>query len=472
MRTSLQRRESEPNREVSSATVRPAAKAKRVLIISSHFPPERAAGVHRILRLVNQLRTAAWPVAVLTVDPQYYRAGTPVDESLGDRLPDGVQVYRTKVVRGLTAAAFWRRQLARSVSGAARRLFKPAIRKSSKHDPLRITKTAPQKRPMVDGEIGWLLPAIRQGTTIVRRHKPEIIFSSAPPFTCHLIAAWLARRHSIRWVADFRDPWARSPWKRAELTDSWWKGRFRQWLERLVIEKADVVLLNTSSLHDEFAAHYGRRIARKFYTVTNGYDADVLTPYLHLARPRSSRLVLTHAGSLYRQRDPRPLVRAVASAIAKGRIAADGIELNFVGTVSPQFHLAETIGDLKLGPAVRLTLPVDHERSLQHLVESDVLIVIQPGTGVQVPVKLYEYLPFRKPILALAPSGALSTIVEDSGLGLVVDPDDADALEDAICHLYEHRHQLAERFRANAAYIAKFDGAVVSRQLQRILESL
>ena len=89
-----------------------------------------------------------------------------------------------------------------------------------------------------------------------------------------------------------------------------------------------------------------------------------------------------------------------------------------------------------------------------------------------VPVKLYEYLPFRKPILALAPSGALSAIVEDSGLGLVVAPDDTDAIEDAICHLYEQRHRLAERFRADSSYIAQFDGAVVSRQLQGILETL
>ena len=474
MHTNLQRREPEPNLEGSAEveSVRPAAPAKRVLVISSKFPPERAAGVHRILRLVNQLRTTAWPVTVLTMDPQYYRAGTSVDESLVDRLPDGVQIYRTKAHRGLTAAKRWRRQLALAVSGGMRRLFKSATKGSSTPDRLRVTKTARAKRPIVDSEIGWFLPAVRQGATIFGRHNPEIIFSSGPPFTSHLIAAWLARRHHVRWVADFRDPWARAPWKRAELTDSWWKGRLWQRLERLVVEQADAVILNTSFLRDEFAAHYGPRIARKFHAVTNGYDAELLKPYLHLAPPRSSRLVLTHTGSLYDQRDPRPLVRAVASAIAKGRIAADGIELNFVGTASPQFHLAETIGDLKLGSAVRLTPSVHHERSLQYLVESDVLIVIQPGTDLQVPVKLYEYLPFRKPILVLAPTGALSTIVEDSGLGLVVAPDDAAAIEDAICHLYEHRHRLAERFRADSAYIAQFDGAVVSRQLQGILETL
>ena len=98
--------------------------------------------------------------------------------------------------------------------------------------------------------------------------------------------------------------------------------------------------------------------------------------------------------------------------------------------------------------------------------------MIQPGTALQVPVKLYEYLPFEKPILALAPAGAVTTIAEGSGLGVVVDPGDMAALEEALCQLYEHRDRLDERYRPDPEYIARFDGKAVSRQLQGILEAL
>jgi glycosyltransferase involved in cell wall biosynthesis len=487
VRINLQRRDPERNRpgrtNVVALHVRSEKvwfqRPRRVLVVSSHFPPERAAGVHRILRTVKQLRASKWPVSVLTVDPHYYRAGTPLDENLLGRLPDGLEVYRSRVLRGLTIAARWRRQLKNAIVAGVRRLFGDAA-----------TSSAPQsssgpsaglgasekpavstKRPYVDSEIGWFLPAIRQGTRVIARHKPDIIFSSAPPFTCHLVAGWLARRHGIRWVADFRDPWARSPWKRADITDPW-KLRLREWLERLVIERADAVILNTPLLRDEFAEYYGPELARKFHTITNGYDAEHLTPILRPVVRRSSRLVLTHAGSLYRQRDPRPLVHAVASAIKKGRIDADLVELNFIGTVAPQFQLAETIRELNVASSVRLTPPVSHERCLQYLLESDVLIVIQPGTRLQVPVKLYEYLPFKKPILALAPAGALTQIAEQSGLGVVIDPEDTSALEDAICDFYEHRDCLDERFRADVSYIAKFDGDAISRELQKVLEEV
>ncbi len=481
MRTNLQHRERPSNRAGTSAKIAvfprpsrvPPPTAKRVLIVSSHFPPERAAGVHRILRTIKQLRASAWPVAVLTVDPRYYRAGAPVDAALMDRLPEDVEVHRTRVLRGLTIAARWRRQFLQGIRRIVSRVLTRGGRRVSEWNlsPSVPPKAASAKRPYIDTEIGWFLPAISEGARAIARHKPEVIFSSAPPFTCHLVAAWLAWRHRITFVADFRDPWARSPWKRADLGDSW-KLRLREWLERMVIKRADAVILNTPLLQDEFAAHYGPTLARKFHTVTNGYDAEHLTPFLRPVLRASTRLVLTHAGSLYRQRDPRPLVQAVASAIAKGRIARDGLELHFVGTVSPEFRLAETIREFDLGSTVRLTPPVPHERCLQYLLESDVLIVIQPGTRLQVPVKLYEYLPFRKPILALAPAGAVTTIADQSGLGVVVSPDDVDAIEEAICQMYEHRHRLDERFRPDSEYIERFDGRAVSRALQTIFEGL
>jgi glycosyltransferase involved in cell wall biosynthesis len=464
-------------------------------VVSSHFPPERAAGVHRILRTVKQLCASKWPVAVLTVDPRFYRAGTPLDDHLLGRLPDGIYVHRARVLRGLTTLARWRRQVRQAISSSVHRLFRRRIAPVFAEDSATAGKPgAPvsTKRPYVDSEIGWFFPAIREGKKVIAQHEPDIIFSSAPPFTCHLVAGWLARRHGIKWVADFRDPWARSPWKRADLTDPW-KLRLREWLERLVIERADAVILNTEALRDEFAEYYGPRLALKFHTITNGYDAEALMPVLSggplFRNPRggfieqapfsvrralkpSSRLVLTHAGSLYRQRDPRPLVRALASAIRKRRIAADGMELNFIGTVAPQFGLADTVRELQLESSVRMTPPVPHQQCMQCLLESDVLIVIQPGTRLQVPVKLYEYMPFRKPILALAPSGALTAIAEGSGLGVVVDPEDAAGIEEALCEFYDNRDRLADRFRADIDYSARFDGEAVSRQLQQILEEM
>ena len=141
----------------------PPPTAKRMLVVSSHFPPERAAGVHRILRTIKQLRASAWPVAVLTVDPRYYRAGAPVDAALLDRLPEGVEVHRTKVLRGLTIAARWRRQFLQGI----RRIVSRVLTRGGR----RVSEWNLSPRGAPEGGVGQT-PVYRYGDRLVPAGDP------------------------------------------------------------------------------------------------------------------------------------------------------------------------------------------------------------------------------------------------------------------------------------------------------------
>ena len=66
--------------------------------------------------------------------------------------------------------------------------------------------------------------------------------------------------------------------------------------------------------------------------------------------------------------------------------------------------------------------PCSHHESLRLLAASHVLVVIQPVTTLQIPVKLYEYVGLRRTILALAEEGAVARLVRGGGFGLVVSP--------------------------------------------------
>ena len=81
---------------------------------------------------------------------------------------------------------------------------------------------------------------------MIRQRKIDAVLSSAPPFTCHLIGHALRSLANVRWVADFRYPWARAPWGKGG------SARGHQWLESHVIGRADAVALNTPELHREF----------------------------------------------------------------------------------------------------------------------------------------------------------------------------------------------------------------------------
>ncbi len=445
---------------------------KRLLLISSHFPPDGAAGTHRVMRFTTHLYASGWDVSVLTMDPAYYLSGTQTDERLLAAIPGDIHIYRTKALRGVTALIRLRNRLSR-----ARRASQPPPATldtgGARHaSPSRRLKDAFTDLCAVpDRDVGWLWYAVRRGAQIIRRNGIDVILSSAPPFTCHVVADVLRGMYGRKWVADFRDPWSRSPWATPERAAGW-RGAVHRWLERRTVEHADAVILNTKRMHAEFTTYYGPSNARKFHTVTNGYDLELLQPYINTPKDHAGPLTLTHAGSFYRDRQPAALLTALASVIRQGRIPTDGILLHFVGAIAPRFEVPALISQLRLESVVRLTPPVPHHESLRSLSQSDVLLVVQPGTSLQVPVKLYEYMAFGKPILALADRGAVADLVDEGRLGLVVPPEDVTEIGNALCMLYEHRNRLSELFQPDEAYVKSFEGKILSMELQKILERI
>ena len=292
-----------------------------------------------------------------------------------------------------------------------------------------------------------------------------MVLSSAPPFTCHLIGHALKSLCGVRWVADFRDPWARAPWGKHG------SARAHRWLEAGVVKGADGVVLNTLELHREFADWYGPEIARRFHVVTNGYDADVLEPYAKALPAAAPPLILTHAGNLYGARDPLPLLHGLAKCLRDGGAPRNALRLNLVGRVAPRFDVDSVIARLELGDVVTRTPPVPHVQSLETLAASHVLVVIQPGTPLQIPAKLYEYVGLRRTILALADEGAVARVVRDGAFGLVVSPDDVHGIATALAHLYGHHRTLVQTSMDNS-FVSNFDARRQSENLRRILSTV
>jgi glycosyltransferase involved in cell wall biosynthesis len=437
--------------------------ARRLLIVSSHFPPDRSAGTHRVLRLANHLQSDGWTTSILTLDPAYYRSSIQVDDALNDRARADLTVVRTGAWRGATRLIRWRNRVIHkqpvTSNGGQRASGGGSGWKAWRRKATRGLFGFP------DDEVGWLGPALAEGLRLVRREGIDTILTSAPPFTCHLIGHALRSLCNVRWVADFRDPWARAPWGRPG------SARAHQWLESRVIARADAVVLNTPELYRDYAQHYGPGMARKFHVAANGFDADLLEPYARTDAVTTSPLVLTHAGNLYGARNPLPLLEGLAACLRNGDVPADGIRLALVGKIAGTFDIAATIERLGLSGVVTVTPPVSHETSLQLLAASHVLVVIQPDTALQVPAKLYEYIGLRRHILALADEGAVARIVREGDFGAVVAPADVDGIARALTRLYQQRERLVGAAAGNVN-VEKFDARFQSRLVSELLATL
>lgn len=439
----------------------------RALIVAYCFPPHAAIGTHRTLRLVSHLVDRGWHVDVLTVAEDTYLNGTPVDERLHERVPPSVRVIRSGAFRGFSKAGrFINRVRPTRVAGDAPAAHvSTAVHTSPRHrGALESMKLlAEELAALPDKEVGWLLPAVARGLRAFSGTPPHVIFSSAPPWTTHLAAGLLAYAFRCRWVADFRDPWVRSPWTRYRTGPG---KAIATRLEERVVRGADAVLFTTESARREFADHYGPELSDRFSVVFNGCDPEEFK--LTRAVRDEEHFTVLHAGTLYGGRSPVPLIHALGRLIANDPSAASRLRVRFLGATGfPGVDIFGLCAQQGLSEVVEFAPRVDRQESLNQMRRASALLILQAGTAMAIPGKLYEYLAAGRPIFALCEEGEMADFIRVNRLGIAVGPTDEAEIERGLRELLDA--PLDSWARPHASL---FDGRLRAAEMGAILESL
>jgi glycosyltransferase involved in cell wall biosynthesis len=411
----------------------PHARKRRVLAIAHNFPPAASIGTMRPLRLVKRLSAQEWDVTVLMASPRTYAPGTPIDTELIAKVPQDVELLHANVIRIVPTAQRVGTALRRVANSATPSATTPANASTAEgHPPARYSflkrayATIDELTTIPDKEAGWIVPAVATGWAHILRRRPDVIYSTAPPWTAQIVALALARLTRVPWVADFRDPWARAPWRETQPE------RIRRAsiaCERRVVQRADAIIFATQTNRDEYAAFYGPDLARKFHIVPNGCDVD---DFAALPAQRvDDGFVMVHAGSLYGARSPVPLFHAIAAAFRDGAIAREHFRLRLIGAAADA-RFPAVAAELGLSDVVEFVPRMKRQDVIAAMASASCLLVLQPGTTVSIPGKLYEYFAVGRPILSLSEEGELSDLVRRSGIGIAAVPHDALAIEAAL----------------------------------------
>jgi glycosyltransferase involved in cell wall biosynthesis len=165
-------------------------------------------------------------------------------------------------------------------------------------------------------------------------------------------------------------------------------------------------------------------------TIANGSDFD---DFRGIERHESSRFRITHAGSFFGKRDPRPFLTALKQS------GLDDVTVRFLGDFrSTDREWAE---QLELGDRLELIPYAPRRQSLELQRDSEALLLLIPDAGGRgkgvLSGKVFEYLAAARPILALVPpDGAAAQLIRDASAGVVVAPDDVDGIESALRDLH------------------------------------
>ena len=390
----------------------------KLLLVSFYFPPAGGGGVQRPLKLATHLPAAGIETHVLAPDdPKWIHTG---DELA---VPTKAWVHRAHYL------------------GPKGR--KPAEELHGLEGVDRMVRQAGllSRRFLVpDENAAWALTAGPAAIRLIRRHSIDVVLTTSPPPSVHLIGAAAKAATGVKWIADLRDSLLAHAHRQADNPAAVLKEKSRAAVARLVAKRADAIVAVSEPIAEETR---GLEPAGRVVTIPNGCDYE---DFQGLDYTPSDRFRITHTGSFIGRRSPRPFL----TALAESRL---DVVARFVG----DFRAAdrEWADGLGLGDRLELVPYTSHRESLQLQRDSEALLLLIPeaeGRGRAVlSGKVFEYLAAERPILAsVPPDGEAARLLRETGAGIVVGSEDVAGIRAAL-------EGLVARWRAG-----RLDGNVLS----------
>jgi glycosyltransferase involved in cell wall biosynthesis len=396
----------------------------KVLLVTMYFPPAGGGGVARPLKLATHLPELGIETHVLAPDdPKWLHRDDELD------IPPQARVHRARYVgpRGRLPA-----EELHGLEGLDRALRQAMLF---------------SRRLLIPDEfVSWGLTAIPAARRIVRDEHIDVVVTTSPPASINLIGAAVKQATGVPWVADLRDSVAANPDRRVDKLAVRVKERGQALVARLVAKRADAVVTVSDAISEEMRELGAKRVE----TIPNGCDFE---DFDGLEYRRGERFRITHTGSFFGHRDPKPFLTALAQT--DGDVVA-----RFVGGLrTADREFADGLG---LGDRVEEIQHVPRRSALELQRDSEALLLLLPeagGRGRTVPSgKIFEYIAAERPILAAVPTdGVAAELVRKADAGVVVAPDDVAGLREAISGLLA-------RWQAGA-----LDGSSLSPELKEQL---
>jgi glycosyltransferase involved in cell wall biosynthesis len=398
----------------------------KLLLVTLYFPPAGGGGVQRPLKFASHLPALGIETHVLAPDDPKW-----VHEDSDLPLPTQAWVHR-----------------ARYVGPRGRRLADELHGRTGVDLALRRASTIGRRLLLPDENVTWNATAIPKAISIARSEGIDVVLTTSPPGSVHLIGAAVKRATGAKWVADLRDSIALHAHRSSDGVGARAKQKARAGIAHLVARQADAIVTAAEAITKETQ---GLSPRGRVLTIPNGCDFD---DFAGLPYTRGDRLRITHAGSFFGKRDPRPFLRALAES------QLEDVVVRFLGDFRPADR--EYMESLGLADRVELVDHVPRRESLRLQRDSDVLLLLIPDAGGRgrgvLSGKVFEYLAAERPVLAVVPpDGAAAELVRDTGAGVVAAPEDVDGIRAALVEL--HR-----RWRAGA-----LDGTPLSDEWRKRL---
>ena len=375
---------------------------KRVLIISYYWPPSAGSGVQRWLKFSKYLPENGWQPVIYTPENPSYQVK---DDSFLKDIPVEVEIVKTPIWEPY---GFYQKLR----GGKADKNLNNGI--LDKKQGGLLSKVSSWVRGNVfipDPKIFWVNKSVSFLSKYLKENPVDVIISTGPPHSMHLIALGLKKHINTPWIADFRDPWSK-----LDLLDDYniSKSSRKKYehLEKQVLTKSDVCL----TVSNNWGKMFSELGASRVEVITNGYD----TEDVKLENIVGDKFIVSHFGLLNHMRNPKPFWRALNDLCNENEYFRAKFELHLGGTLDA--GVLDELNQLEyLKPCLNVHPYISHEEVLKWYSTSSLLLLLtfesEIGKG-NIPGKLFEYLAMNKPVIAFGhESGDVAEILSQIEMG-------------------------------------------------------
>lgn len=403
---------------------------RNVLMISFNFPPEGGPGVQRTLKYVKYLREFNYEPIVLTCgkDNKFIN-----DSSLENEIPDGIRVIRVET----DAMYSWEK-----ITDKAQDLFDlffSVIESKKIMEELVCVQDKNIGHPLPDEKIVWAAECIKCIEEELDFSSIDIIYSTAPSFSQHILGCYFKKKYNIPWVADYRDLWASDENYLQLYNQSTTRAEYCLFekLESELCRYMDYVIVAGGYWKEGFIKKY-HVPENRITDITNGYDeADFNNR--KTKSERNKKFTLCYNGSMrYKNRNPVFLLNILNELVEEKRIDEKKVQWVINGQLSADY--IEKVSSQDVRGIIKLNGVVSHSDSIDISMNSDLLVFYGEGGElgkINYPGKFYEYLRFGRRILCFSGRNSFQDVVlHDTGLGKNFDYDQKEDIKDYILNEY------------------------------------
>lgn len=357
---------------------------KKVLIITYYWPPAGGPGVQRWLKFVKYLNQ-------FNIEPTVYVPENPHyplrDDSLVNEIPENITILKQPIKEPYEFAKIFSKKKTQKISSGIISEKKQGILE-------KIMLWVRGNFFIPDARVGWVKPSVKFLKEYLKANPVDVIVTSGPPHSLHLIGMELKNETGIPWLTDFRDPWTTIGYHKKLRLSKRSQMKHKQF-ELNVLTNCDAVIVTSPSTKRQFE----NITAKPITVITNGFDV-ALKP----AGQLDDDFTISHIGSLLSERNPIILWKVLSEMVEENEDFASKFKLQLAGTISDE--VVASIQNYGLKNHLKKFGYVSHSESVDLQKKSQVLLMIEidsKETQAIIPGKLFDYMASGRPILALGP---------------------------------------------------------------------